>query len=336
MRGRTKSAFAATAFLGLVAAAHADETTLIFATTDPGTIELNTRLLHPWAERVNEEGAGVLHIDVRDGGAIANHANYYDRVMDDVVQLAFGQVNFIAGKFPRAGVMNLPFVADNSESASVALWRLYKSGLLDAEFHDIHPILFASLPQGGLHMAKPIPNLDNLTGLKIAAGAKAMTQAIADLGAAPSSLTAPDLYEAIQRRTIDGSVMIWQGLGTFKLDEVTTYHLETQLGASLAMLFMTQKRYDALSPAAKTIIDADAGEDASRLAGQYYDDTQKSARARVAAEGGHTIVRLTPAQAESWRRRIEPVTNDWVQATPDGAKILAAFKQNVAEVKAGK
>ena len=31
--------------LGLAAAAQADETTLIFATTDPGTIELNTRLL---------------------------------------------------------------------------------------------------------------------------------------------------------------------------------------------------------------------------------------------------------------------------------------------------
>jgi TRAP-type C4-dicarboxylate transport system substrate-binding protein len=324
------------AFFGLGATAQADETSLIFATTDPGTIELNTRLLHPWADRVNAAGAGVLHIDVRDGGAIANHANYYDRVSDDVVQLAFGQVNFIAGKFPRAGVMNLPFVADSSESASVAFWRLYKAGLLDAEFHDIRPILFASLPQGGLHMAKPIPNLDSLAGLKIAAGAKAMTLAIADLGAAPSSLTAPDLYEAIQRRTIDGSVMIWQGLGTFKLDEVTTYHLETQLGASLAMLFMTQKRYDALSPAAKKIIDDNSGEAQSRLAGQYYDDSQKTARARVAAEGGHTIVSLTPAQADDWRRRIEPVTDAWVQATPDGAKILATFKQDVADVKAGK
>jgi TRAP-type transport system periplasmic protein len=102
------------------------------------------------------------------------------------------------------------------------------------------------------------------------------------------------------------------------------------------MLFMTQKRYDALSPEAKKIVDSHAGEAESRLAGQYYDDTQKSARARVAAEGGHTIVSLTPAQAERRRQRIEPVTNDWVQATPDGAKILAAFKQSVAEVKAGK
>ncbi|HWE75594.1 MAG TPA: TRAP transporter substrate-binding protein [Stellaceae bacterium] len=323
----------------LVAGGHsarADETTLIFATTDPGTLEINTRLLHPWADGINTDGAGVLRIDVRDGGAIANHANYYDRVFDDVVQIAIGQLNFISGKFPRSGIMNLPFLADSSERASIAFWRLYKTGMLDAEFHDIHPILFASLPQAGLHMAKPIPNLDKLDGLKIAAGAKAMTQALAAMGAAPSSLTAPDLYEGIQRRTIDGASMIYQGLRTFKLDEVTHFHVETPMGASFAMLFMTQKRYKALSPEAQKIMDAHSGETQTRLAGQYYDNAQKESRAIVAAESGQTIVGLTPAQTESWHRRIEPVTDDWVKATPDGAKILAAFKQILAEVNTGK
>jgi TRAP-type transport system periplasmic protein len=319
-----------------IAAAYADETTLIFATTDPGTIDLNTLLLHPWADRVNKDGAGVLHIDVRDGGAIANHTNYYDRVLDDVVQISFGQVNFIAGKFPRAGIMNLPFIADSSESASVAFWRLYKSGLIDAEFRDIKPILFASLPQGSLHVAKPTPSLDNLNGLKIAAGAKGITTAITDLGGSASSITAPDLYEAIQRRTIDGTVMPWTGMNTFKLDEVTTYHVETPLGASLAMLFMTGKRYDALPPAAKKIIDDNSGEAESRRAGMYYDQTNKKARARVVAEAGQTIISLPPAQAASWRQRIAPVTDDWVQATPDGAKILAAFKEFIAAVNSGK
>jgi len=331
-----KMAVAAVGFTCLAGMARAEEASLIFATTDPGTIELNTLLLHPWADRVNQSGAGVLHIDLRDGAAIANHANYYDRVMDDVVQIAFGQMNFIAGKFPRAGVMNLPFIADNSENASVAFWRLYKSGLLDAEFNGIKPILFASLPQGGLHMAKPLATLDNLSGLKVAAGAKAMTVAVADLGGAPLSITAPDLYEAIQRHTVDGSVMIWQGLLTFKLDEVTTYHVESQLGASLAMLFMTQKRYDALTPAARKAIDDNAGEPASRLAGAYYDEAQKTARARVVAEGGHTIVSLTPAQAASWRQRIEPATDDWAKTTPDGEKVLARFRTIMTEVKAGR
>lgn len=336
MFGGMRAAVAALAFFGLVAGARADETTLIFATTDPSTLEINTRLLHPWADGINADGAGVLHLDVRDGGAIADHANYYDRVLDDVVQIAIGQLNFISGKFPRSGIMNLPFIADSSESASVAYWRLYKTGLLDAEFHDLHPLMFASLPQAGLHMAKPIANLDNLNGLKIAAGAKAMTQALAAVGAAPSSLTAPDLYEGIQRRTIDGASMIWQGLRTFKLDEVTHFHVETPMGASFAMVFMTQKRYDALSPAAKKIMDAHSGEAQTRLAGQYYDNAQKSSRAIVAAESGQTIVSLTPAQTESWRKRIEPVTDAWVQATPDGAKILAAFKQDLAEVNSGK
>lgn len=335
-RGIGIAAVAIAAWLAAAGGVHADETTLIFATTDPGTLKINTRLLHPWADGINAEGAGVLHFDVRDGSAIADHGNYYDRVLDDVVQIAIGQLNFISGKFPRSGIMNLPFIADSSESASVAFYRLYKTGLLDAEFHDLHPLIFASLPQAGLHMAKPIPNLDNLNGLKIAAGAKAMTQALTAVGAAPSSLTAPDLYEGIQRRTIDGASMIWQGLRTFKLDEVTHFHVETPMGASFAMVFMTQKRYDALSPEAKKIMDAHSGEAQTRLAGRYYDDAQKSSRAIVAAESGQIIVSLTSAQTESWRKRIEPITDDWVKATPDGAKILAVFQQDLAEVNSSK
>ncbi len=198
--------------------------------------------------------------------------------------------------------------------------------------------MFASLPQAGLHMAKPIANLDNLNGLKIAAGAKAMTQALADLGAAPSSLTAPDLYEAIQRRTIDGASMIWQGLRTFKLDEVTHFRCRDADGRLVRDgVHDTEALYEALfRRKQKKIMDAHSGEAQTRLAGQYYDNAQKSSRAIVAAESGQTFVSLTPAQTESWRKRIEPVTDAWVQATPDGAKILATFKQDLAEVNSGK
>jgi TRAP-type transport system periplasmic protein len=160
--------------------------------------------------------------------------------------------------------------------------------------------------------------------------------AITDLGDSASSITAPDLYEAIQRHTIDGTVMPWTGMITFKLDEVTSYHIETPMGASLAMLFMTRKRYDALPPAAKKIIDDNAGEIESRRAGMYYDETNKKARAHVAAEAGQTIVSVPPVQADAWRKRLAPVTEDWVKATPDGAKILTAFGEYLAEAKAGK
>lgn len=335
MPARWLMALAVGAALWFAGAARADETTLVFATTDPGTIALNVQLLHPWANRVNEQGKGVLHIDVRDGSALANHTNFYDRVQDDVIQMAWGQLAYIAGKFPRSGVLTLPFVAGNSQIASTAFWRLYKSGLLDAEFANIVPIMFASLPQAGLHMVKRPPTLDNLNGLKVTIVAKAMGDAISLLGGTPLSIPAPDIYESVQRGVANGAVMTWNGLTTFKLQEVTTYHLNTSLGATLAMLFMTKKKYDSLPAAARKVIDANSGEAESRHAGIYYDTIQDSAIALVKSSDKQEIANQTAEQAASWRQRIVPVTDEWVKATPEGEKILTKFHQLLAEVKAG-
>jgi TRAP-type transport system periplasmic protein len=327
---------AAGVMLGLTATARADETTLIFATTDPPTIALNTQLLHPWADKVNEQGKGVLRIDTRDGSTLANHTNYYDRINDDVVQIAWGQLSYIAGKFPRSGVLTLPFVADNSEIASVAFWRLYKSGLLDAEFANIVPIMFASLPQAGLHMAKHPPSLDNLNGLKVTIVAKAMGDSVALLGGTPLSIAAPEVYESVQRGVAMGAVMTWNGLTTFKLQEVTTYHLNTSLGATLAMIFMTKKKYASLSPEVRKFIDANSGEAESRHAGIYYDTVQQTAINLVKSSDRQEIANQSAEEAASWRKRILPVVDEWVKTTPDGEKILAKFQNLLAEVKAGK
>jgi TRAP-type transport system periplasmic protein len=141
----------------------------------------------------------------------------------------------------------------------------------------------------------------------------------------------------VQRNTANGAVMTWQGLTTFKLQEVTSYHLQTSLGATLAMLFMAKSKYDALPPDVRKVIDANAGEAESRRAGVYYDDIQNVARDQVKAAGGNpTIVTLPDAQAASWRQRILPVVEEWKKSTPDGDKILAKFQELLADVKAGK
>src|SRR5690348_17277639 len=80
--------------------AKAQETTLLFATSNAPQAHLVVRVLHPWAERINAQGKGVVRIDVRDGPTIANHLNYYQRVLDDVIQIGWGLPAYVAGKFP--------------------------------------------------------------------------------------------------------------------------------------------------------------------------------------------------------------------------------------------
>src|SRR6185437_4180773 len=106
----------------------------------------------------------------RDGFTLANSTNFYDRLLGDVMQITFGSLNYLAGKFQLSQVMALPFVMDSAEQESIVFWRLYKSGLLDSEFDQIVPLYFYAFPQVALHLTKvPAAPLQDLTGLRLPA-----------------------------------------------------------------------------------------------------------------------------------------------------------------------
>ncbi|MGE0037994.1 MAG: TRAP transporter substrate-binding protein [Xanthobacteraceae bacterium] len=322
-------------FLGSAAvqAASAQETRFIFATLSPAGGAQAAGFLHPWAQRINDQGKGVLNIDIRDGTALANFSNVYDRVRNDVVQLGWALHGAIGGRFSRTEVASLPFLVDNGEAASVALWRLYKTGLLDEEYRDVVPLVFGVFGQFQIHFARPIPTTENLRGLKVAATTKVQLESVSRLGATPLSIPAQDIYEALQRRTIDGTMIAWSAFNSFKLGEVTSYHVEIPLGATTTMLFMTRSRYNALSPAARKVVDDNSGEAISRQFGAHQDRLWKEQRALATKEGKRTVVHLSPEQDGQWRQTVAPVIDEWAKSRPNGKKILETYRGILAEVQ---
>ncbi|HEY3916349.1 MAG TPA: TRAP transporter substrate-binding protein [Stellaceae bacterium] len=316
--------------------ASADETTLIFATANPGDTHPNALFMHPWAQSLNADGKGVVQIDVRDGTAIANATNAYDRVLDDVVQIGWILQNDVAGKFPRSDVGTLPFMARSSAEGSTALWRLYQSGLLDAEYDTIHPLMLVAMTASGIHMSHPLKSLDSLGGAKLIVASKVNADAITLLGGSPLSIPLFEMYAAIQRGTADGAAVSWTSFNPFKLAEVTNYHVDTTLGTSVGMIFMSKRKYESLSPAVKKVLDAHSGEMASRAFGAFWDQERKDGKGQTVARGDkRTIVTLTPEQTAAWRQKMAPLEAAWVARTPDGAKVLAAYRTELSKLQTG-
>lgn len=320
-----------------VTPAWADEVNLLFGTTLPAQVHLNMRVLHPWAERINEQGKGIIHIDVRDGESIANLSNFYSRVEDDVIQIAWGLQSAVGGKFPRTLVGALPFEVDKAENGSVALWRLFKGGLLDAEYDTVQPLYVITFPPSGIHFARPPATLETLAGLKLAIGSKVGADTIARLGGAPISMVTSDYYTAVQRGMVDAVLVQWTAFQPFKLQDVTFYHVDTELGGATGMVFMAKRKYAALPPAARKILDDNSGEAESRVYGAFWDDVNREGRDMVKALGEkHQIVTPRPEIVAKWRQAVSPVVDDWVKTTPDGAKVLAAFRTEMGGLKAGR
>ncbi len=325
------------ALLALTAqGAVADPTVLRFTPlTQSGTAAYDD-FYKPWSDKVNAVAPDALKLDIREGSTIANITNVYERVKQDVTHIGFTLFNYVAGKFPLAEVAALPFVADNAEQGTVALWRLYKSGMLDAEFDEVRPLMLIALPQSLLHLAKPPKTLQDLSGLRII-GATQMTALSAKyLGTQAITLSSPEVYTAILRGTADGAILSWNTYFSFKTGEVTSYHVDAPLGTAAGMLFMSRKTYDSLSPEAKHALDVNSGEEASRAWGKWWDGDNEKGRQAAKHDPKHTVVTLDPAMHAQWSKKLDGAIDEWAKSRPNIDKAMAEYRRLVAEVKAGK
>jgi TRAP-type C4-dicarboxylate transport system substrate-binding protein len=307
---------------------------LIYATVSPAGGAMNAKVLVPWAKRVEEAGKGAIAFDIREGTTLANFGNVRDRVMNDVVQVGFSLQDAIGGVYPRSEVGGLPGLFDSSSVGSVAFWRLYKSGVLDAEYADIVPFAIAPLGQVIPHMAKPMMSPSDFSGLKLMVGGKVQGDVLSKLNGTPIAINWSDMYEALNRKTIDGAITGWSSVTALKLDEVTSYHVDFPLGTSVAMIFMAKKKYDSLSAASRAALDAHTGEAESKMIGEYYDATSVSVRDKIKSSPNQTVVALDAAQSAAWKAKIGPLLDDWAKTRPDGEKVLAAFRGLIAQARA--
>ena len=308
-----------TAALATTAAARAEPVALKFASPVPLTTPITSGGVSAWAKEVSEDSAGTLNVQVFAGGSIATNANIYDRILNGVADLGFGLLGGMAPQFPRTTVVSLPFEEGDSHRISVAMWRVYERGLFADEYRAVQPIALFVFPGGLIHTRKPVRNLADMKGLKIAAESRANAEMLTLLGAAPITVTPPDYYVSLQRGVVDGAIIGWAQVTTFKLEEVTQYHLEVPLSASPAYFFMNKDSFARLPQPAKAAIQRHSGEPLVKRLGAIT--------GRVPPPiPGHELVKLSAAETAEWKARLAPITDDWIRRTPDGARVLDTYR----------
>jgi TRAP-type C4-dicarboxylate transport system substrate-binding protein len=336
MTPRTLStALAAAALLAAAPAMAQEPVTLRFAYTGPLASPTYTRYWGPWVEKLNKEGEGRFKIEVFGGNTLATLGNVYDRLINNVFQLGYG-IQAVSGKFPATDVCTLPFLTNDAAPASAACWTLYANGMLAAEYADVHPIAIWAFNQAALHLNKPVQKAEDLKGLKIGLTAKPTGDAVALLGGTPIAMRIDEFYPSASRGVIDGIAIAWIGVMQFKVHEVTKYHVDAQLGGGTGFIAMNKSAYNGLPAAARQIIDRNSGLEVSRAFGKVVDGIQAHQRAAVTAMPGHVMIDLSPAEQQRWRRMAQPVTDQWARETPNGDKLLAAFKAELAKAEAAR
>ena len=331
-------AFAFAAVLAATAAhpagAQTEPVQIKFAIPTPPQSPTNMAL-QAWAEDTAKASNGALQIQTFLGPTVATIFNAYDRVINGVIDIGFGNFGPLATQFPKSAVVTLPFESRAGRESTLGFWRIYANGTIADEYAKVHPIGLLTFPGVYLHGKKPVHNLADLKGLKVAAQGRVITKAVENLGATPIATAVAEFYTALQRGTIDYVATAWTAIPTFKLQEETSYHLEVPLGTDNVYVLMNKDSFDRLPEKLRTLIDSTAGIPLQERMIKTIDAATNGARGMVGGMSNHTIAQLAPDEEARWAAKVAPVIDEWAAETPDGKRVLEAFRAEVKKIRAG-
>jgi TRAP-type transport system periplasmic protein len=325
------------AFAVLPVIARADTPiTLRFGFPAPPQSKVNVWGSGPWSEEVMKAAGGTIDIKLFPGNSIVNVQSTYDRTIAGVSDITFGIFGPLQGVFQMVNVTELPFEANNDTEASVALWRLWQQNLLDKAFDKVKVLSLFTFPAPVINTNKPIKTAEDMKGMKFAVAGRVLAELITALGGSPVTLGPPEFYQAQARGVVDGVFVGWSAITTFKIDDVTTYHTNTSAGYAPAFMMMNKGAYARLPQKAKDAIDKYSGEPYFKRMGEVTDRMDQVGQEITRARKGHTIITLSAAEKARWKKLAEPIVVSWIKRTPNGEKVLTAFRKSLEDIRAGK
>jgi len=297
---------AAAVALGFGASAQA-QTELKFTTFVPPTHGFAVDVLEPLGKEIEKRSGGKVTVRVFAGnspfGKVENQA---DQVKQGVTDLAFGLNGIPRGRYPRTSIMEMPFVAESSDSASWALWSMLP-WMLAEDYKYFKPIALHCHNPGLFHTRdKSLKTIADVKGLRMRAPNPPTQALLAYLGATPVGMPPGQVYENIEKGVIDGAVFPWDAIKGFRLENILKHHLDARVYTSCFHLVMSPKRYAELPADVQKAIDATTGQALTDKFGAWWNKWDQAGLEAVKPLN-HEIVRVDDATREKWRADLKPV-----------------------------
>ncbi len=311
-----------------------EKVVLKFHTFVPAPANSNAKFVLPWSEKVKKESNGEIvtemYYSMQLGG---KPPQLVDQVREGVVDLVWTVAGYTPGRFPRLEAFELPFIPTKSVITSQAAQEYVETiGAQDLKDYKILAVHVHA--PGMIHTKnKLIKSMDDFKGLKMRGPTRVITGMLKSLGATPVGMPVPKVAPSLSKGVIDGMVVPWEIMPSFKLQELTKAHTNVTgmrgIYTTPFLFIMNKAKYESLTPSQKRVIDNNSGLSLAKHAGKLWDSFEVPAKDLAVKAGGKFHI-LSGEPLAKMKAVGEQVTKEWVEKTNkkglDGKKLLDTAK----------
>lgn len=266
----------------------------------------------PWSKSVEAASKGSIKVVLYPAQQLGKAADHYDMARDGIADLTWVNPGYQAGRFPIFSAGELPFLTGKPGPASAALDAWYRRYAAN-EMKDVK-LCFAHLHVGTLHSKKPITEPGQLKGMKIRPANGTVAQMMTSLGATNVQVSAPEARDALEKGVADAITFPWNSIISFGIDKAVTFHADMRLYAATFVWTLNKGWYDKLAAGQKKVIDDHCNNEWAARVGADWGNEEDAGQGKLEKAAGHTIVKLTPAQIDVWKKATEPLAAQWIAA----------------------
>ena len=136
------------------------------------------------------------------------------------------------------------------------------------------------------------------------------------LGAVPTLIPMPDLYQSLDKGVVDGGAAPWEAVQAFRLYEVAKYYTIVPMVVVYFSLSANKQKWASLPKDVRDAVMSVSGLEGAKFWGRNFFDTAEQGALDKIKAGNHEMVRfdLPPAELARWQKIAgEPLWEEWVK-----------------------
>ncbi len=249
---------------------------------------------------------------------------------------------FHSDKMQLSSVIELPGLYNNSCEGTLAFYKLATEGAMqqpDFASNSIVPIMVLAMPPYRLFTReRKVDAIEAFKGLKIRSSGGGMNLALQKLDAVPVRMASPEIFESLQRGTIDGVAYAYSNLVTNGFTPLVKYGIESDaIGGGAMSYSMGESTWRGLTEDNRKVIRAEAGKSMRNFCENAQKDDEEFRPKAI--EGGVQMITWSEAERNRFVRAVSAVAEEWAESLEKrgqpAKRTLEEFRAEVAKVRRG-
>ncbi len=275
-----------------------------FTIHDPST-SVKTQKYQELADATYEATDGKVNITIYSSGSLVASTDVAEAVLAGTADMGWLFTPFFSGQFPMSEIISMPMSFGDAVSSTKTLIELYETEeAIQEEFSQYKVFHIYTNPSNMIYSTEPVYSADDLAGLNIRCSGTIVSEMMTAWGGSPISMGPGDIYEAIEKGTLQGFILEWSGVKSFNLDEVISYVTDISFSVAPFACVMNLDTWNSLPAEYQEIMDEIwTGEDNSVALefAELYEEDSEAGLQRATEEYGVEIITPTGDDYESFK-----------------------------------